>query len=131
MVDSIEVARSDDPERTEINEMLSAWADVLGVGRRYRHTLAEIIKVVGNQTFNVPTWPRLNSAIQAAAARGREPANARRLGLWLRSRKGRFVGRYRFMNDIEHGGGDLTNWWVESADKKETEGRWGGFQDED
>lgn len=133
VVDSMEVTRADDPERTELNEMLSAWADVFGVGKRYRQPLAEVIKVVSQQAFDPelqgayrPAWPRLNAAIQAAASRGRDPANVKRLGVWLRSRKGRVVGRYRFANDYEHGG-ELTYWWVETRDKEEKEGRWCGL----
>ena len=36
------VARAEDPERAELDEMLSAWAELLGVGRPYRYTLAEV-----------------------------------------------------------------------------------------
>jgi len=106
--------------------MLSAWAEVLGVGRRYRQPLADVIKIIGQQCLGEWTWPRLNSAIQAVAAKGREPVNAKRLGMWLRARKGRFVGSYRFANDIEQHR-ILTQWWVEGRQNEEMEGRWNGF----
>ncbi len=96
---SIEVARGEDPERADLKEMLSAWADVLGVGYRSRLPSAEVIKIIGEQTFGEASWPRLSAAVHVVAARGKEPADARRLGFWLRSRKGRVVGRLRFMND--------------------------------
>ena len=133
VVDSMEVARADDPERTDLNEMLVAWAEVFGVGKRYRLSLSDVIKVISGQAFDPetqgayrPTWPRLNAAIQAAAARGRDPANPRRLAKWLSARRGRFVGRYRFENDFGRGG-ELTTWWVETRESQEREGRWGGF----
>src|SRR5262249_44350363 len=85
--EAIETARRDDPERIELDELLTAWAETLGVGKRYRFTLAEVIKIIGERTpaateFKLD-WPRLHAAIQAVAARGREPADAKSLGAWM------------------------------------------------
>jgi hypothetical protein len=123
--DSMEVARREDPERIEIDEVLLAWAEALGTGKRYRFTLAEVIKIINerSQTMDgwTPDWPRLHAAIQAVAARGREPADARSFGFWMRNWKGRIVGERRFVNDPH---GMKTYWWVERRDSKT--GNWDG-----
>lgn len=130
-VESIETARRDDPERIELDELLTAWAETLGVGKRYRFTLAEVIKIIGERTpaateFKLD-WPRLHAAIQAVAARGREPADAKSLGAWMRSRKGRIVGNRRFANKSRDRG---TYWWAEVKDEAgwdtEAPGQWVG-----
>jgi putative DNA primase/helicase len=123
VVDSMAASKSDDPELAELNEMLSSWAEVLGVGYRYRLPTAEVIKIIGEHQESLlsPSWPRLKAAIHAVASIGREPADAKRLGVWLRSRKGRLVGRYKFMNDADKNRMQ-TFWWVDNLDGVETEG---------
>jgi hypothetical protein len=132
-VDSIETARRDDPERIELDELLTAWAETLGVGKRYRFTLAEVIKIIGERTQAATElkldWPRLHAAIHAVAARGREGADSKSLGLWMRSRNGRIVGNRRFANMARDRG---TYWWIEvkdeavSWDQSERPGQWEG-----
>ena len=123
VVASMAVVKTDDPELAELNEMLSSWADVLGVGSRHRFALSDVIKTIGEREQGglALSWPRLNEAIQTVASSGREPADAKRLGVWLRSHKGRLVGRYRFMNDADKNRMQ-TSWWVDDLGGVETEG---------
>jgi hypothetical protein len=124
VVASMAVVKTDDPELAELNEMLSSWADVLGVGYKYRLPSAEVIKVIGErqqESSFLSAWPRLNAAIQTVVSIGREPADAKRLGVWLRSQKGRIVGRYRFMNDADKNRMQAS-WWVDDLEGVETEG---------
>ncbi len=130
IVNSIEAARSEDPERADLKEMLSAWADVLGGGYRRRLSLAEVIRIIGEQVMGEASWPRLSAAIHAVAARGKEPADAKRLGFWLRSRKGRVVGRLRFMNDADQNKVQV-QWWVDDLSGETTVGRRQGKEDAD
>ena len=116
VVASIAVAQSNDPERTELSELLSAWIEAFGIGYRNRCTLAEVIKAASEQDTLKPALARLNSTIQNIAGRGRDPADARRLSRWLRDRKGRFVGHLRFTNDFDQKGMQ-THWWVEDMDQ--------------
>ena len=119
-VKSMEDARADDPEFIELQEVISAWVEVFGVGRKNCFTLAEVIDEVNNTnlaTFE-PTRPRLTIAIQAVASWRKEPANVKRLGLWMRAKKGRVVGGQRFANNISTG-----TWWVE-AEERGKHGQW-------
>ena len=40
----MELARAEDPERSELRDMLTAWSDVFGVGSEHRLTLADVIE---------------------------------------------------------------------------------------
>jgi len=122
VVDSIEVARSEDPERADLNEMLSSWGDVLGVGYRSRLPLAKVITIINEQCLGEAKWPRLSAAIQTVASRGRELANAKRLAFWLRSRKGRVVGSLRFLNDADQNRRQV-HWWVDDLSGNTAERR--------
>jgi hypothetical protein len=119
VVHTQKAAKQDDPERAQLNEMLSSWGDVIGVGYKTRLTLAEVLAIAADQE----RWPRLNAAIQDVAARGREPGDAKRLGDWLRKRRGRFIGRLRLVNDADQNRRQV-KWWIEGmADSDECSGR--------
>ena len=114
-VDSIEASRGEDPELVDLNEMLHAWTEVLGVGRRYRFTLAEVIKIASEETLTFQTcWPRLKGAIQSVAAGPRGMADAKKLGFWMRSKRGRIASGRRFANDAA-AKGMRTYWWIEAT----------------
>ena len=117
---SIEAARADDPELNELRELLEAWAEVFGVGKAYRFTLQEIIDEANSEKSSGPDprWPRLNSAVRSVAAWRREPADAKRLALYLRSKKGRIVNGMRFTNDL---GSRRATWWIEAKNRS---GEW-------
>jgi Primase C terminal 2 (PriCT-2) len=110
---SIELTRQDDPDRTELNNMLVAWIDAVGTGTRT--TLAKIMVMSGEQEFGEPRYPELCAALAAAAftvtnQRGKQ-VDAEILGKWLRRFKGRVVDGRRFENRSNPKGGSM--WWVE------------------
>jgi hypothetical protein len=123
-VDSMEAARGDDPELNQLREMLEAWAQTLGVGYRYRFTLAEVIKIVGETKdagWNlVPEWPRLTAAVQAIVSK-KKIVDADDLGKWMRKYKGRMVGNQRFVSKSSR----KTSWWIEGEDAP---GEWVGAE---
>ena len=113
---SMELARQDDPERTELSNMLSAWTGAVGVGTRT--TLATIVVMAGEKAGfadTEPKYPELSVALHAAAfavtgKRG-QLADPTILGLWLRRRKGRVVDGLRFVTESNPKGG--SKWWIE------------------
>jgi len=133
-VSSIESMQRDDPERAPLQEMLEAWADVIGVGYGTRHTLGEVMAIAKEMTANFQlTHPRLHAAVQSAAARGREPADAQKLAYWMRSRHGTFVDDWRFVNNSKatKSKSTPTYWWIESKAGKNKDGCLGGVSAEE
>jgi Bifunctional DNA primase/polymerase, N-terminal len=116
---SMEAARADDPELGRLRQMLEAWAETLGVGRRYRYTLAEVIKITEESIPQgqgyAPEWPKLNAAVQAVASWRNAPADVNRLAVWMRGNKGRMVGDWRFVNKSD--GKGAACWWIEGEEK--------------
>ena len=124
-VQSMENARAEDPERTELSEMLEAWAQVIGLGTRIK--LNDVI-VKGTAvmragqaydpdtpTLMEPTHPELYAALETFAyrvtgKRGQKP-DAHMLGNYLRRFKGRVVDGMRFAMKPDPKKG--AEWWVE------------------
>jgi len=106
-VQSMEIARAEDPERAELRALLEAWAEVIGLGSGSRVRLADAI-LKGMSTVRAgpvlydemtktmePTYPELYAALEALAfkdtgKRGQKP-DARMLGNYLRRFKGTIV----------------------------------------
>lgn len=110
---TIETARGEDPEVSDLREMMQAWAEVFGTGRRYAKTLSEVIAVAEEKTPTfAPQWPRFNAVMQVVASRGSEPSPLR-LGLWLRGRKGRIVDGLSLASRTPKNNSKSTEWWVE------------------
>ena len=117
-VEFMKIAREEDPELVALRGMLSAWAEVFGVGWENRKTLKEAIEAV--EKFNPcgpyeqprPQHPALRSAV-FSIAKGQK-ADARQLGNWVRRYKGRYVGNLRFNNKSEDKGG--SEWWIERGE---------------
>jgi hypothetical protein len=110
---SMESTRADDPERSELNNMLEAWVSAVGVGTST--TLSKIVNVASELQFGEPRYPDLAAALSAAAftitnKRGQE-IDGEILGKWLRGFKGRVVDGKRFENKSNPKGG--SKWWVE------------------
>jgi hypothetical protein len=111
---SMELTRADDPERTELNNMLEAWSVAIGLGTRC--TLAKIVVMGGELEYGEPRYPDLCAALSAAAftvtgQRGK-PATPEIVGKWMRGFKGRVVDGRRFENRGNPKGGSV--WWVET-----------------
>jgi hypothetical protein len=110
---SMESTRADDPERSELSNMLEAWAGAVGVGTHT--TLSTILKAADEKKFGEPRYPDLTAALAAAAftitkKRGQE-IDGEILGKWLRGFKGRVVDGKRFENKSNPKGG--SKWWIE------------------
>jgi hypothetical protein len=128
-VASIDASRAEDPERIQLREMLTAWADKIGF--RVNKTLAQVIKVSEeiNQSYGNLENPALRDALQAAVAKKNGPPGPRgqqvdagALGQWLRGRKGRILGGLRFASKTTKGHSAV--WWVEHKDGATAEAKY-------
>ncbi len=109
-VESMELARAEDPERMKSRDILRSWFDIYGTNKV---TLAKVIEDANRETggFNSrPKLPELHDAVDAIAA-WRGPADVLKLGNWLRKKKGRVIDGLRLMQLPNPKGGSL--WWVE------------------
>jgi RepB DNA-primase from phage plasmid len=122
-VKSMESARAEDPESTELGNMLEGWATVIGIGSGSRLKLAGAISKGMNTTRPdgmselEPTHPEFHAALMAMAfkstnKRGQQP-DAAMLGNYLRKFKGKVIDGKRFMNLAKEKGG--SEWWVEQV----------------
>jgi hypothetical protein len=68
---SMEVARADDFQRTELRDVITAWGDAIGIGRRYHITISDVIEIAGER---LPTGHR---TIVARAYYGAWPGSNR------------------------------------------------------
>jgi putative DNA primase/helicase len=104
--DSMASVREDDPERTMLAAVLTAWSKIIGTGYAQRITIPKLLAKVEGQDSH----PELRAAILATSPRGR--VDARGLGHWLRKYKNRIVGNLYLRNRAdEHGHGAA--WWVD------------------
>jgi phage/plasmid primase-like uncharacterized protein len=133
-VASIETARAEDPERNQLSDLLTAWADTIGL--RNEQTIAQVIKQSEElDSFSNFQYPELRSALQAAAGKKSGPpgprgqAEAVSLGQWLRGRKGRILGGLRFASKATRG--HAARWWVEHKDGLEAEDKYRKEQEEE
>lgn len=128
VVKSMDAAREEDPERTEISDMLEAWASVIGVGGGSRIKTADAIvrgmAVVkptmidlDNPHLTEPKHPELYAALEAIAfkatgKRGQKP-DGKMLGDWLRRYRGRVINgkRFAYLPNEKRG----AEWWVEEV----------------
>jgi hypothetical protein len=120
-VKSMESARAEDPESTELGNMLEGWAAAIGIGSGSRLKLAIVISKGLDKTRATdgqdlePTHPEFHDALMAMALkstgkRGQQP-DAAMLGNYLRRFKGRVIDGKRFLNLSKEKGG--SEWWVE------------------
>ena len=102
-VDTLAVARSEDPELQTLNAVLGAWAVVIGTGRRSASTAAQVLSREN---------ALLREAIELTGACNKK-SPSRALGNWLASVKGQIVGGRSFarLSDETHGHAAL--WFIE------------------
>jgi hypothetical protein len=111
---SMEAAREDDPELSELRELLNLWAEHLGcdAGWTVRDLAEEALKrqptVMGEPTDYAQ--PELRDALlQIAGERG--VINTKILGRWIAAKRGRIVDGHRFEQvGTAHGG--VAKWAV-------------------
>lgn len=133
VVESMESARADDPERGELGELLEAWAKVIGCEYSNRVKLNDVILKgssmvrpngaqydLNNPVALEPEYPELYTALESLAyrstgKRGQKP-DARLLGNYLRRFKGKIVDGKRFAMKPDDKRG--AEWWVEDVKAK-------------
>jgi hypothetical protein len=114
-VETMEMARDQDPQLTALREVIAAWSEVLGIastkaGADSRHTLQEVIDVANEVEDDKLRWSTLNSALQVAAG-NRGELDVKRLGRWLQQHKGRIVEGLCLQNIPNKKGS--SKWYVE------------------
>ena len=113
-VASMETARADDPELSELREMLTVWETVAAPGAWT--SARDISELSGRRLptqMGEPTElasPALHEALlRVAGERGH--VNSRMLGNWLAERRGRVADGRRFISRA--GSGGVLKWGIE------------------
>ena len=113
-VESMKVARDDDPELADLGEMLGQWHACFGPAPvSARDVLEAATKCSVSKTGKPASlvYPDLNDVLFRIVG-GKDGINARRFGQWLMAREGRIVADQRFKRAGKgHGGAVL--WRVE------------------
>ena len=110
-VQSMETAREEDPEHSELSALLMAWSEAIGIGYDHRLTLAKVIEIAtetepAGYPKGTPKHPELLAAIQAVATQRRtQQTDAKTLGRWMQCRRVRVVNGMRFANVSNPKGG--------------------------
>ena len=129
-VASMEEAREDDPELSELREVLGLWKEAVGVnlGRTVREldelSDKKLTKEMSGQdrhgeefTKTVPTddleYPDFRAALTKIAGE-RGSLNAKRLGKWLLAREGRIADGLR-LERMGRGHGGVVRWGVQGG----------------
>jgi putative DNA primase/helicase len=100
-VASMEQARRDDPNRDVLHRLFEQWISLLGTERSYKVTeiiqVAEEKRSLDGMKFDLVN-PEFHAVLveRASTPRGNE-IDARKLGHWLKSIKGRIIGRHRIV----------------------------------
>jgi putative DNA primase/helicase len=102
-VETLKVARSEDPELQTLSALLVAWADAIGLGHSHARTTAAVLAEPN---------PALHEALDAMGIFGKATPS-RTLGNWLRDRRGRIVGSYRF--ECVEQGKHAALWYVQPS----------------
>jgi putative DNA primase/helicase len=118
---SMETSYDEDPERVELADMITTWADEIKVGFSNRKTIAEVIEVAeetSQQTYGgsmQPDHPELLSILQQVTKTKRGlQLNSLALGYWLRRNKGKIADGKRFARQPSKRG-DGASWWIEEV----------------
>ena len=102
-MDTLVIARSEDPELQTLGAVLAAWVDAIGVGSSNARTAAQILAEENTA---------LRDSIDAMGVNGKA-SPSRSLGNWLRNKKGSIVGEYRF--ECNEQGKHAASWYVETG----------------
>lgn len=92
----------------ELAELIEAWAEVVDIGTVVR--AADLVRRANEEASTGPGGDRLLQALEAACPRG---VNARSVGVYLKTKKGRIVGGRRIVAVAEGNMGKL--WRLEEA----------------
>jgi hypothetical protein len=125
-VETIESARTEDPERQRLEAVITQWHSVL---QNRSLTTDAVIKEACAMTLERGTGydgsdlhvfchPEFRNALLDVAGE-RDRVSVRRLGTWLGNNKHKVVGKHRLAAATEHDG--LRRWKLEEGDGK---GKW-------
>jgi putative DNA primase/helicase len=114
---SMEDAREDDPELSELRELLDAWSNEFIDTASY--TVAEIVGMIAERFppgehddgQGALRFPRMREIVLRVSG-GRFGVDPRRLGAFLRTKEGRIVNGYRLVKAGMAGGG-VARWRVD------------------
>lgn len=115
-VDSMDLIRQEDPERTMLRELLTEWASIMGTGYINRVTLSTVIEECqehGESGYDQFTfkWPDFNLAVCRIASIYGKPPETLRLSRKLRTVKGRVIDGLSLQAEIKEKTGSV--WWVQ------------------
>lgn len=127
-VDSMKLGRAEDPTMIDLENMLTQWGKVIGIGEPTALPLGKVMEIAvekGKTGYDqyVDAYPEFHDAIyRIASIFNREP-DLKRLTNWARHSKGRIINGLKLVNHIPPKGG-LAKWWVQNADdpRKESPG---------
>jgi putative DNA primase/helicase len=106
--ETMEAARADDPMRSSLRAVVSAWCEV--IGPNVRLTAGDL---KNKAVSSLDTDMVLNKAISAVAAvRGRNEIDAVRLGRWLSRNKGRIVDQIKISGEPDPHSKQVM-WWLQ------------------
>jgi len=112
--ESMLAARDDDPELTELREVLALWDEAFGSDRKTAKEVADAIHLKEPTQMGEPTdyrHPELRDALLRLVGE-RGEVNTKRLGRWLLSREGRIVDGRRFKRAPTQAHGKIAMWQV-------------------
>ena len=111
---SMEAAREDDPELTELSEMLAVWDASFGGDHKTTSQVATAVDERKPTQMGEPT-DYVHSELREMLIRlfgERGTLNTRRMGKWLAAKEGRMVGNLRFKRDHTSGQNGVAKWCV-------------------
>lgn len=115
-VKSMEAAREDDPELSELREMLGAWHSVFGTNAQTLKSVIVASEKPSAQSTGAHdgslSYPELRDVLERMFGQ-RGVINSKALGKWLRARSGRIVGKLRFTKAGEDSHTKTALWKVE------------------
>jgi hypothetical protein len=112
---TMEAARQDDPELTELREMMAAWEANLRNGDYTLKDVAQRLELRQEGDYgptNEYLYPDLREIVFRKFS-GPGGVNTRRFGNWLADQEGRIVGGRRFKRSASHAPGGVAKWFVE------------------
>ena len=116
---SMEDAREDDPELSELRDVLGPWKDAIGVGQgitiRDLDALSAryVVRTTANVDLEQLEYPDLRDALMHLGGE-RGTLNGKRLGQWLMAREGKIVAGLRFRR-MGRAKGGVVRWGVETV----------------
>lgn len=112
---SMEEAREDDPELTDLREVTGLWHEAIGANAMTIREISQMIETREESRMGEPTdyrFPDLREALLRLFGE-RGEVNARRLGKWLLAREGRIVAGLRIRRGVAAGHEKVQRWRIE------------------